>query len=236
MGEGGGDLEVVPGVCLVGGPDLTDPSDCLVYAVDGGTEVALIDCGAGPSVPKILANLRAAGLAHKPLSTLILTHCHVDHIGGLAGIVASGAPRVVCHRGDVEAVESGDPKRTASSWYGVQLPRSHVDQVLDGDESTLTVGEAALRWLHTPGHTPGSVAVYWDTPHGRVLFAQDVHGPFSSEFGSDVDRWAQSMRSLLALEADVLCEGHYGIFRPRTAAAAFLREQLARQGYDAEGD
>jgi glyoxylase-like metal-dependent hydrolase (beta-lactamase superfamily II) len=224
--------QIVPGVFLVGGPELTDPADCLVYAVDGGTEVALIDCGAGASVPGILANVRAAGLGDSPLTTLILTHCHVDHVGGLAALAAAAAPRVVCHRGDVEAVESGDPERTAASWYGVRLPPARVDQVLEGDEATVAVGAAALRCLHTPGHTPGSIAVVWDTPHGRVLFAQDVHGPFSPAFGSDEDRWAESMHRLLALEADVLCEGHYGIFRPQEAAAAFLREQLERQGYD----
>ncbi|RMG92578.1 MAG: MBL fold metallo-hydrolase, partial [Candidatus Dadabacteria bacterium] len=144
---------------------------------------------------------------------------------------AAAHPQVVCHRGDLEAVETGDPRRTAASWYGVRLPRVRVDRVLQEDGEVVPVGEAALRCLHTPGHTPGSISVVWDTPHGRVLFAQDVHGPFHPDFGSDEDLWAASMRRLLALEADVLCEGHYGVFRGRDAVRAFLLDQLERQGY-----
>lgn len=222
--------KIQAGLYLVGGPDLTDPTDCLVYAVDGGTEAALIDCGAGRSAGQIAANLTQA-LGGVPLTTLILTHGHVDHIGGLAEITVRFSPRVVCHRGDLEAIATGDPKRTAASWYGLTLPPIQPDHVIDGDDETLAVGAARLRCLHTPGHTPGSIAVVWDTPEGRVLFAQDVHGPFLPEFGSNRDRWAQSMERLLALHADILCEGHYGVFRPRAAAEEFILGQLEQQGY-----
>ena len=67
--------------------------------------------------------------------------------------------------------------------------------------------------LHTPGHTPGSISVYIDTPEGRVLFGQDIHGPFSPSWDSDMVEWRRSMRKLLDLEADFLCEGHAGIYR-----------------------
>jgi len=224
--------EVLPGLFIVGGPGITDAADCLVYAVDGGSEVALVDCGAGKSVPLILRNLRAAGLGDQPLTTLILTHCHVDHIGGVSALLGQGSPRVVCHAADRDAIERGDPRRTASSWYGVKLPPVRVDHAIVGEEETLQVGDAALRCLHTPGHTPGSLSVVWDTPRGRVLFGQDVHGPFVADFGSDLEVWAESMHRLLDLHPDVLCEGHYGVFRPREAAEAFIRQHLDHQGYD----
>ncbi len=226
--------ELLPGLFLVGGPGVTDPQDCLVYAVDGGSEIALIDSGAGRSAARILANLAAAGLGDRPLTTVLLTHCHVDHVGGLSGVLSwvSPRPRVICHEADREAIETGDPRRTAASWYGVELPRVRVDHAIAGSEETIRVGDALLRCVHTPGHTPGSLAVVWDTPRGRVLFAQDVHGPFAAEFGSDLEAWASSMRRLLELGPDVLCEGHYGVFRPRAAAEAFLRKHLDHQGFD----
>jgi len=224
--------EILPGLFIVGGPGITDPSDCLVYALDCGSEVTLFDCGAGKSASLILRNLRAAGLGDKPLTTLILSHCHVDHIGGISALLKEASPRVVCHAGDLEAIESGDPRRTASSWYGTTLPRVRVDHIISGEEETLQVGNAALHCLHTPGHTPGSLSVVWDTEGGRVLFGQDVHGPFVAEFGSDLEVWAESMHRLLDLHPDVLCEGHYGVFRPREAAEGFIRQHLDHQGYD----
>ena len=44
------------------GFDLTDPTDCHVYLLDGGTEAALVDCGAGLSVSKIVENVKGSGV------------------------------------------------------------------------------------------------------------------------------------------------------------------------------
>ena len=147
-------------------------------------------------------------------------------------MIGAVAPRVICHAADREAIETGDPRRTASSWYGTTLPRVRVDHAIAGGEETLRVGNVTLWCLHTPGHTPGSLSVVWDTEQGRVIFAQDVHGPFVADFGSDLDLWAGSMHRLLDLHPDVLCEGHYGVFRPRESAEAFIRQHLDHQGYD----
>lgn len=226
-----GAREVFAGVYLVGGPGITDSSDCLVYAVDGEEEIALVDCGAGRSVPRILENLESVGLGAKPLSALILTHCHVDHIGGASEFSRRRASRVVCHKGDLEAIESGDPRKTASSWYGVRLPKLQLDRVLEGEEEVLKVGKAELRCIHTPGHTPGSISVLWDRPEGKVLFGQDIHGPFMKDFGSDLELWAASMRKVLALKPDVLCEGHYGVFMPGLEVERFILGQLREHGF-----
>jgi glyoxylase-like metal-dependent hydrolase (beta-lactamase superfamily II) len=223
--------EVFPGVYLVGGPGLTSSSDCLVYALDGQGEVALVDTGVGKSVGRILSNLEEVGLGGKPLGTVILTHCHVDHIGGVRGILQRARPRVVCHRGDLEAIETGEPGKTASSWYGIRLSRVKVDMVLEGEEEKVQVGSADLLCIHTPGHTPGSISILWERPQGRVLFGQDIHGPFMEEFGSDLAQWASSMRKLLALKADVLCEGHFGIFQPAREVERFILEQMRGNGF-----
>lgn len=223
--------EVFPGVYLVGGPELTDPSDCLIYAVDGGKEVALVDCGAGNAVGKLVANLARVGLVDKPISKVFLTHCHVDHIGGLGEILKRARPKIICHRGDLEAIETEDPKKTASSWYGIRLPRVKVDLVLEGEEEIVQVGAAELLCIHTPGHTPGSISILWDRPQGKVLFGQDIHGPFMRDFGSNLAQWASSMRKLLTLRPDMLCEGHFGIFQPAEEVERFIEEHLRIHGF-----
>jgi glyoxylase-like metal-dependent hydrolase (beta-lactamase superfamily II) len=83
-----------------------------------------------------------------------------------------------------------------------------------------------LKWLHTPGHTPGSICLYLDRGEERVLFGQDIHGPFLPSFRSDINLWKSSMEKLLALDADVLCEGHFGIFRPRDRVNGYIRKYL----------
>lgn len=213
-------------VTLVGGSRLSDGQDCLVYLVDLG-DLVLIDCGAGPSWPRIRDNIREAGHDPSNLHTLLLTHCHIDHIGAAADVIAETGCHVVAHQLDVEPIESGDPVRTAASWYGLELKPISVTKVVEGDEETLPFSGGELRLIHTPGHTPGSLSAVVEDEDKRVLFGQDVHGPFSAEFGSDLEAWRESMARLIALEADILCEGHYGVFQPKADVRRFIEGQLA---------
>ena len=214
-------------VYLVGGGNLSAPSDCLCYALDLGVPV-LIDCGAGSSWPRIAGHMRDAGLDPQQLDTLVLTHCHVDHIGAAARVKDETGCRIVCHALDREAIESGDPTTTAASWYGVRLKPLAVDHVLDGKSEQLAFPGGVLTLIHTPGHTPGSMVGVLETADDhRVLFGQDIHGPFSADFGSDIRAWRASMRDLIALDADILCEGHYGVFEGVEAVREFIEQQLS---------
>ena len=85
-----------------------------------------------------------------------------------------------------------------------------------------------LNVIATPGHTPGSVAAYLDFAGTRVLFGQDIHGPFHPDFGSDIGAWRASMAKLLELDADILCEGHFGIYSPSDAVRAYILGYLDR--------
>jgi len=213
--------KVASGVYLVGGDTLSHGNDCLVYLVAGPPAV-LIDAGANRMPHRILDNLAEVIHDVQEISFCVLTHCHVDHIGGAEQIREVTQSRLTAHEADAEAIQSGDPVRTAAKMYGIKLPKIEIDEVLYGDSGVC--GE--LQWLHTPGHTPGSIALYFDSPDGRILFGQDVHGPFLPEFGSDLDLWRASMEKLLALEADILCEGHFGVMRGKDEVARFIRSHL----------
>ncbi len=204
---------IARGVTLVGGPEISHAEDAASFLIDFGGEGVLIDCGAGRSLERILANIAAAGFDPQAVSTVILTHCHIDHGGGAADLKARTNCRVLIHELDAEPVERGDAFRTAADWYGIDFPAVPVDRRLAGEEELLDFGGETLHCLHTPGHTPGSIAVWLDRDGKRILFGQDIHGPFADQFGSDVGRWRQSMEKLLALKADILCEGHFGIFK-----------------------
>lgn len=213
--------KVADGIWLVGGGSLSHSDDCLTYLV-AGPPVVLIDAGAHRSAVRILDNVADCGFDPQDIEYCLLTHCHVDHIGGALTVREITLCRLVAHEDDADAIESGDSALTAAGMYNIKLPRLPLDDLLYGAGGEF----AGLTWLHTPGHTPGSISLYVDTPDGRILFAQDVHGPFLEEFGSDIDLWRQSMEKLLALEADVLCEGHYGVYRGKQEVAGFIQNHL----------
>lgn len=217
---------ITEGVYLVGGMDYSHPQDAAVYVVSCGEGLVMIDCGAGKEPDVIVDNIREAGLDPGGLTTLVLTHCHVDHIGSASFFRERFRCTVVAHDLDADAVESGDPSLTAARWYNTRLPKTTVDSRLTGELETITCGSDEIHCLHTPGHTPGSISVYIDRQGQRILFGQDIHGPFNREFRSDIAQWRRSMEKLLALEADVLCEGHFGIYKPASRVEQYIRGYL----------
>jgi hypothetical protein len=57
----------------------------------------------------------------------------------------------------------------------------------------------------------------------KVLFAQDVHGPLHPDLLSNREDYIRSLNLLVSLQADILCEGHYGVFTGKNAAEDFIR-------------
>jgi glyoxylase-like metal-dependent hydrolase (beta-lactamase superfamily II) len=226
-----GKAEVIAdGVYLVGGPGVSHSEDATVFVVTFPEELVMIDSGAGKSAGRLVKNMADSGLDPSKISTVILTHCHIDHIGAAPYFRERFDSRLVVHELDAEAIEKGDPVLTAANWYGTNFPPTPVDKKLKGEHEVLLFGKEELHCLHTPGHTPGSISIYLDRGGKRILFGQDIHGPFLPSFKSDVILWRRSMEKLLALNADILCEGHYGIFSGRERAAAYIRSQLRQLG------
>jgi glyoxylase-like metal-dependent hydrolase (beta-lactamase superfamily II) len=200
-------------VYVVGGPGLSAPEDACVYLVDAGPELVLIDAGVGYGLWKIEENMRLLGFEPAAVRHVVATHCHIDHIGGLAALKERYGSKVVAHELDRAGIEGENNQLTAASMYGVDYKPAKVDVLLRGEMERLRLGDLEFCFLHTPGHTPGSISVYFDTADGRILFGQDIHGPFSPFWGSDLAQWRSSMEKLLALQADILCEGHAGVYR-----------------------
>jgi len=221
--------EIHNGVYLVGSPDMTDARDCCAYLLNLG-DLVLVAAGAGSSAGAIIRNIESLGFDAARISTIVLTHCHIDHVGGAAAIQAHTGARLVMHELDAAPVEDGDQRMTAAHWYNVRFQPLPVDLKFSGKREVLSVGGHDLVLLHTPGHTPGSLSAYIDKDGKRVLFGQDIHGPFLADFGANMSHWQRSMEELLALNADILCEGHFGIYQPNKKVTAYIERYLEEYG------
>jgi len=158
---------------------------------------------------------------------LLLTHCHFGHAGGAKALRDQLGCRVVAHTLDATFIETGDGEVTAAGWYGARMTPCPVDVRLTADSTTLAVGDGFVTALAIPGHSPGSVAYLVDTRGQKILFAQDVHGPLHPALLSNREDYLASLRRLLDVDADILCEGHYGIFAGRDTITAFIQRFLA---------
>jgi len=226
--------EIIKDIYIVGGPDITDGRDGCIYLINLG-ELILIDTGAGWSVDKIINNIQKLGLSSKDLNRVILTHCHIDHIGGMPEIKKRFGSKVYIHKLDAPPLETGDPILTAAKWYQTTFPPTPVDVKFNLPEEVLTIGEQKIICLHTPGHTPGSISIYLDQGGKRILFGQDLHGPLLSEFGSNLEDYGRSTKKLLDLEADILCEGHFGIYKTKKDVKNYILSYRRQYGVERVG-
>lgn len=219
-------MEITGEIYQVGGARLTSPEDAAIYLINFRGHAALVDSGCGGSTERLLANIRSHGVEPRQIEFIFLTHCHFDHTGGAAELRELLSCRIVAHEKDAGFLEEGDDEVTAASWYGTSLEPFSPDIILSGPRSEIELGSRLIHAVHIPGHSPGSVAYYTRSEGLRVLFGQDVHGPIHRSLLSDREQYLASLELLLTLEADILCEGHYGIIRGKKETADFIRRFL----------
>jgi hydroxyacylglutathione hydrolase len=126
--------------------------NCSVIGDEISREAIVID--PGDDVSKIIAILERNQFAVK---MIVITHAHIDHIGGAEKLRAhTGAP-VYMHESDKMLSEGLDVQ---AGWLGVETPKDPgIDQpAREGD--IIRAGSIEAHVLHTPGHTPGSISLY----------------------------------------------------------------------------
>ena len=134
-------LEICDKVYAVGGSGLSGPEDCCVYLVDAASELVLIDSGAGLSLDRIEKNIRSAGFEPAQIWHVIATHCHIDHIGGLAPLVQRYGSKVIAHELDRAGIEGENNDLTAARMYGIDYQPIRVDILIKGETEMLKLGD-----------------------------------------------------------------------------------------------
>jgi glyoxylase-like metal-dependent hydrolase (beta-lactamase superfamily II) len=135
-----GSEEIILGVYLIGGPNVTGADDAAVYLIDFGSDLVLVDAGAGGSSSQLVRNIEMLGLNPALVSHVILTHCHIDHIGSAPFFREKYKAKIIIHELDAKALETGDSVRTAANWYGTTFPPTKIDRKLTGAQETFKFG------------------------------------------------------------------------------------------------
>ncbi len=144
--------------------------NCSVVGDETTHEAMVID--PGDNVEQILETVKRHGLVVKQI---VVTHAHIDHVGGAMKLKrATGAP-ILLNQNDSALLKMLDVQ---AAWLGMAAPeKAQIDYDLaDGD--SIKNGNLVSTVLHTPGHTEGSVCLYFAGEKkliaGDTLFAGSI--------------------------------------------------------------
>lgn len=138
--------------------------NCSILGDEGTREALVID--PGDDIAEILRIVERHGLRVKQI---VVTHAHIDHIGGARKLKEATGAQVLLNENDFPLYDQLDMQ---AAWLGVETPdRAAIDTpAREGDR--LWVGATDLEVLHTPGHTPGSISLW--IPGQKKLLAGDT--------------------------------------------------------------
>jgi hydroxyacylglutathione hydrolase len=178
--------------------------NCSIIGDEATREAIVID--PGDEIEDILALVAKHRLNVKQI---VITHAHIDHVGGAMKLRAlTGAP-ILLNQNDQALLKMLDVQAT---WIGVPDPgKVEIDHSLSQDE-TLKAGSLAANVIHTPGHTEGSICLYFPAEKkliaGDTLFAGSIGR--TDLPGGSFDKIIRSLHEkVLALPDDtVVVPGH----------------------------
>jgi hydroxyacylglutathione hydrolase len=178
-------------------------TNCYVVGCEQTHEGVVIDPGGHPD--RIGQAIEESGVT---VRYVLNTHCHFDHMGANADVLAATGALLALHAADLPILQA----RGGAAWFGVPMKASPPPDVELVDGQTLEVGTLRLQVMHTPGHSPGSVTFYLQEEaaafDGDVLFAMGIGR--TDLPGGDWDTLMRSIREVLFALPDetALYPGH----------------------------
>jgi len=179
-------------------------NNCNAYLLADQARI-LIDPGHVQHFRYVQTGLDALGLSIEDMDLVLCTHAHADHLEAVQLFSEAGVPFAV-HEAEAQVVESmarqlSDRRRQAT---GSLVPAFYLT------EGELEVKGLDLEIIHTPGHSPGSVSIYW--PSQKALFSGDLI--FRDGVGrtdlprGDGQQLKESIKRVAERRTDYLLSGH----------------------------
>ena len=178
----------------------------------GGEVQALIDPGLTRYLPDLLNQMSADGIKKENIRYIINTHSHPDHLQG-SELFDPELVKIALHQKELEFLKGIGGQ--LYGLFGITVPQMQINFPLE--EGDVTLGNQSFKIILAPGHSPGSIGLYW--PAQKALFCGDVIFEQSvgrTDFpGGNGSLLKKSIVSFSELDLELLFPGHMGIVEGR---------------------
>ncbi len=205
----------------------------ITYIKSGNHEV-LVDAGTGLYTSSLNKDLQTQGSSIDVITDVVLTHSHIDHIGGVIPLLEKGSPKLYLHKAEADPINNGDMSHTLGDTFGVDLPPFKIDVVLE-EGDIIDFGDVRLQVFHTPGHSAGSIVM--QVEDSGILFTGDTMFPGGS-FGrvdfptGSPKKLVESLRRISEMEFEIALPGHMNAIKYNARRSALMSYQMAKNWFE----
>ncbi|MCX8023191.1 MAG: MBL fold metallo-hydrolase [Syntrophorhabdaceae bacterium] len=183
-------------------------NNCNTVFIDGELPL-IIDPGHMHLFGHIIEGMAIDGKDVNSVKCILCTHCHPDHIEAISGFDRD----LLVGMGEKEYEYLLNDGKELFIATGTRIPETPIKLLLG--EGELKISGKRFRVIHTPGHSPGSICLYWED-EGVLITGDTVFylGVGRTDFkGGDIDALEESIERLSRFDADLMIPGHGEILK-----------------------
>lgn len=155
------------------------------YLLSTSDGIVLIDTGYPQDADLLLCNIRLLGFDPLRIRHIIHTHGHIDHVGGTRALVEISGAKTYISEIDAGAVRGTNDLLFAKE-LGMEFDEFFEPDVLLHDGDVFLFGDTPIRFVHSPGHTMGTMSLYFPLHvNGKEVRAGLFGGAGLNTFGDD---------------------------------------------------
>jgi glyoxylase-like metal-dependent hydrolase (beta-lactamase superfamily II) len=212
-------MQILPDIhrIAIGKPNIKGLYPPNVYMILG-ERVAIIDTGYNQTHDINTRSVYLGGLGDPQVQTIILTHRHIDHVGGASSLHRKTKAPIVAHANEKTFIED-------------QLEGIKLHQTVE-DNEIIDIGNFTLQIIHTPGHTMGSICIL--IKEMGVLFTGDTIMGFGTSVinpdEGDMGLFLDSLNKLLEVDCNTILPGHGNpVLDPKSKIHELIEHRLDRE-------